>query len=111
MVFVTKNGMVKKTELKAYKAQRYSKPLVGVNLKDDDEVIDVHLTDGTMEVFFISHYGYALWFHEEEISIVGVRAAGVKGINLKDGDFVVGGKILTPDNNETIVIVYTAWCS
>jgi topoisomerase IV subunit A len=105
LVFVTKNGMVKKTELKQYKAQRYSKPLVGVNLKDDDQVIDVHLTDGTKELFLISHFGYALWFHEEEISIVGVRAAGVKGINLKDGDFVVGGKVLTPDNKESIVII------
>ncbi|WP_312475599.1 DNA topoisomerase IV subunit A [Neobacillus sp.] len=104
LVFVTKNGMVKKTELKAYKAQRYSKPLVGVNLKDDDQVIDVHLTDGTMELFLISHYGYALWFPEDDISIVGIRAAGVKGINLKDGDYVVGGKIIPPNSNETIVI-------
>lgn len=104
LVFVTKNGMVKKTELKQYKAQRYSKPLVGVNLKDDDQVIDVHLTDGTKELFLISNYGYALWFHEEEISIVGVRAAGVKGMNLKDGDFVVGGKVITPDSKETVVI-------
>ncbi|MFB3167082.1 DNA topoisomerase IV subunit A [Neobacillus sp. 179-C4.2 HS] len=104
LVFVTKNGMVKKTELKQYKAQRYSKPLVGVNLKDDDQVIDVHLTDGTKELFLISTFGYALWFHEEEISIVGVRAAGVKGINLKDGDFVIGGKLIAPDSKETIVI-------
>ncbi|MCM3691248.1 DNA topoisomerase IV subunit A [Neobacillus niacini] len=104
LVFVTKNGMVKKTELKQYKAQRYSKPLVGVNLKADDQVIDVHLTDGTKELFLISHFGYALWFHEEEISIVGVRAAGVKGINLKDGDVVVGGKVLSSDTKESIVI-------
>jgi topoisomerase IV subunit A len=104
LVFVTKNGMVKKTELKQYKAQRYSKPLVAVNLKDDDQVIDVHLTDGSKEIFLISNYGYALWFHEDEISIVGVRAAGVKGINLKDGDVVVGGKVINPDSNETIVI-------
>jgi topoisomerase IV subunit A len=104
LVFVTKNGMVKKTELKQYKAQRYSKPLVGVNLKDDDQVMDVHLTDGTKELFLISHFGYALWFHEEEISIVGVRAAGVKGINLKDGDVVVGGRVLSPDTKESIVI-------
>jgi topoisomerase IV subunit A len=104
LVFITKNGMVKKTELKQYKAQRYSKPLVGVNLKDDDQVIDVHLTDGTNELFLISHFGYALWFHEEEISIVGVRASGVKGINLKDGDVVVGGKVLSPDTKESIVI-------
>ncbi|WP_026567334.1 DNA topoisomerase IV subunit A [Bacillus sp. UNC41MFS5] len=104
LVFVTKNGMAKKTELKQYKAQRYSKPLVGINLKDDDQVIDVHLTDGTKELFLITHLGYSLWFHEEEISIVGARAAGVKGINLKDDDFVIGGKIIHPDSNETIVI-------
>ncbi|MEH7087028.1 DNA topoisomerase IV subunit A [Neobacillus drentensis] len=104
LVFITKNGMAKKTELKQYKAQRYSKPLVGINLKDDDQVIDVHLTDGTKELFLITHLGYALWFHEDEISIVGARAAGVKGINLKDDDFVIGGKLILPDSNETIVI-------
>ncbi|SMQ78678.1 DNA topoisomerase IV subunit A [Bacillus sp. OV166] len=104
LVFVTKNGMVKKTELKQYKAQRYSKPLVGINLKDDDQVTDIHLTDGTKELFLITHLGYSLWFHEEEISIVGARAAGVKGMNLKDDDFVIGGKIIHPDSNETIVI-------
>lgn len=104
LVFVTKNGMVKKTELKQYKAQRYSKPLVGINLKDDDQVTDVHITDGTKELFLITHLGYSLWFHEEEISIVGARAAGVKGMNLKDNDFVIGGKIIHPDSNETIVI-------
>ncbi|WP_160723474.1 DNA topoisomerase IV subunit A [Bacillus sp. USDA818B3_A] len=104
LVFVTKNGMVKKTELKAYKAQRYSKPLVAVNLKDDDQVVDVHLTDGSKELFLVTHFGYSLWFHEEEISIVGQRAAGVKGINLKDDDFVVGGKLITPDSSQSIVV-------
>jgi topoisomerase-4 subunit A len=104
LVFVTRNGMVKKTELKHYKAQRYSKPLVGINLKDDDQVIDVHLTDGTKDVFLISHFGYALWFNEEEISLVGARAAGVKGINLKEGDFVVGGKVLASELKQSIVI-------
>jgi len=104
LLFVTKNGMVKKTELNHYKAQRYSKPLVAVNLKGDDEVIDVHLTEGKMELFLMSHYGYALWFNEEEISIVGARAAGVKGMNLKDGDYVIGGKLVEPEHTESIVI-------
>lgn len=104
LVFMTKYGMVKKTELKHYKAQRYSKPLVAINLKDDDQVIDVHLTNGKEEVFLITHFGYALWFDEEEISIVGARAAGVKGINLKDGDVVIGGQIITPGSGETIII-------
>ena len=46
LLFVTKNGLVKKTELASYKAQRYSKPLVAINLKGEDELVDVHLTDG-----------------------------------------------------------------
>ncbi|WP_251550607.1 DNA topoisomerase IV subunit A [Neobacillus muris] len=105
LVFVTRNGMVKKTELSQYKAQRYSKPLVGINLKDDDQVMNVHLTDGTKELFLVSHYGYSLWFNEEEISIVGVRAAGVKGINLKDGDYVVAGQMIDADSRKSIVTV------
>ncbi|WML48207.1 DNA topoisomerase IV subunit A [Neobacillus sp. PS3-34] len=104
LVFVTKNGMVKKTELKQYKAQRYSKPLTAVNLKDDDRVVDVHITDGKKDIFIVSHFGYALWFAEEEIGIVGARAAGVKGINLKDGDYVVGGKMIEPDSKCSIII-------
>ena len=104
LVFVTKNGMVKKTELQSYKAQRYSKPLVAVNLKDDDQVVDVHLTDGSKELFLVTSLGYALWFHEEEISIVGQRAAGVKGINLKEDDVVVGGKLITPESSESVIV-------
>lgn len=104
LLFITKNGMVKKTELNQYKAQRYSKALVAINLKDDDEAIDVHITDGSKDIFLITHYGYALWFHESEVNIVGARAAGVKGINLKDGDVVVGGKVLSPTDIQSIVI-------
>jgi topoisomerase IV subunit A len=104
LLFVTKNGMVKKTELNQYKAQRYSKALVAINLKEDDEVIDVHVTEGTSDLFLISSLGYALWFKEEEVNVVGARAAGVKGINLKDGDFVVGGKLLTANETKSIVM-------
>ncbi|WP_462413451.1 DNA topoisomerase IV subunit A [Neobacillus sp. Marseille-QA0830] len=105
LVFVTKNGMVKKTELSQYKAQRYSKPLVGINLKDDDQVINVHVTDGTADLFLITHFGYSLWFDEEEISVVGVRAAGVKGMNLKDGDYIIGGQIISPNSKQAIITV------
>ncbi|AIM15053.1 DNA gyrase subunit A [Bacillus sp. X1(2014)] len=102
-LFVTRNGMVKKTELKHYKAQRYSKPLTGINLKNDDQVVDVHLTDGMNELFLVTHNGYALWFDESEVSIVGVRAAGVKGMNLKEGDYIVSGQLIT-SKDESIVV-------
>ena len=105
LLFVTKKGMVKKTELKQYKAQRYSRALVAINLKDNDEVVDVHLTDGEKDLFLTTNFGYGLWFSEEEVNIVGARAAGVKGINLKDGDFVANGKVLAKNHRCDIVIV------
>ncbi|WP_080846065.1 DNA topoisomerase IV subunit A [Cytobacillus gottheilii] len=105
LVFVTKNGMVKKSEISAYQAQRISKPLVAINVKGTDEVVDVHKTDGNTQLFLVTHHGYALWFHEEEINIVGARAAGVKGINLKDGDFVTGGKLIENEREQSVVIV------
>ncbi|WP_375345268.1 DNA topoisomerase IV subunit A [Priestia megaterium] len=97
LLFFTKNGMVKKSELLQYKAQRYSKALVAVNLKGDDEVIDVYQTDGKKQVFIATRSGYGLRFREEEINIVGTRASGVKGINLKDDDYAVSGVIFDED--------------
>ncbi|WP_099355264.1 DNA topoisomerase IV subunit A [Fredinandcohnia onubensis] len=105
LLFITKNGMVKKSELTMYKAQRYSKPLVAINLKNDDEVVSVHITNGNMDVFLVTHLGYGLWFGEEEVNVVGARAAGVKGINLKDGDYVVAGSVVPPSTPAEISIV------
>ncbi|PCK21333.1 DNA gyrase subunit A [Bacillus pumilus] len=103
LVFFTKGGMVKKTELLQYKAQRYSKPLVALNLKGDDELVDVHVTTGQQELFIATKNGYGLWFDEEEVSVVGPRAAGVKGINLKEGDEVVSGQIIDPKNDVLVL--------
>ncbi|MEK3645068.1 DNA topoisomerase IV subunit A [Aeribacillus sp. FSL M8-0235] len=106
-LFVTKKGMVKKTEIRQYKAQRYSKPLVAINLKDDDEVVAVHITDGTGLILLSTRFGYGLLFHEEEVNIVGSRAAGVKGIQLKEGDAVVSGLVFAEKhvNDQKLAIV------
>ena len=103
LLFFTKNGMAKRTQLMQYKAQRYSKALVALNLKGDDEVVDVHVTDGTKDLFIATHSGYGLWFSEDEVSVVGARAAGVKGVNLKDGDFVASGQVL--EEKDVLVLV------
>ncbi|COD29893.1 DNA topoisomerase IV subunit A [Bacillus velezensis] len=103
LLFMTKNGMVKRTEMTHYKAQRYSKALVALNLKGDDELIDVHVTDGVSQLFIATRLGYGLWFGEDEVNVVGARAAGVKGINLKDGDTVVSGQIL--HETDSLVLV------
>ncbi|MEC1638361.1 DNA topoisomerase IV subunit A [Schinkia azotoformans] len=105
LLFFTKNGMVKRSQLSLYQAQRYSKPLVAINLKDEDEVVDVYLTDGSKDVFIGTHNGYGLWFAEEEVSIIGQRAAGVKGINLKDEDYVVSGFIFDPTEKPDFVLI------
>ncbi|GGM37706.1 DNA topoisomerase 4 subunit A [Paraliobacillus quinghaiensis] len=91
LVFFTKNGMIKRSELKLYEAQRYSKALVAVNLKGDDEVVNVVMTTGDSEVFIATNRGYGLWYHESEVTPVGQRAAGVKAIQLKPEEYVVNG--------------------
>lgn len=93
LVFFTRNGMVKRSELSLYKAQRYSKALIALNLKGDDEVVDVFQTNGHCDVFIASNIGLGLWYHESEISAVGQRAAGVKAIMLKDDEYVVSGQV------------------
>lgn len=106
LLFITKQGMVKRTEVKQYKVQRYGRPLVAINIKENDEVVNVYVTDGKNDLFIVTHQGYGLWFGEEEISTVGVRAAGVKGIQLKEEDFVVAA---SPVRNvdSTVVVIAT----
>ncbi|MFC0188611.1 DNA topoisomerase IV subunit A [Fictibacillus aquaticus] len=107
LIFFTKSGFVKKTELSQYKATRFNKTLVAVKLKDGDELIDVSRTSGSQDVFLATYFGYGLWFSEEEISTVGLRAAGVKGINLKDGDFMVAGTALPEPSDNVKLLVAT----
>ncbi|MCP8616397.1 DNA topoisomerase IV subunit A [Salirhabdus salicampi] len=105
LTFFTRDGMVKKTELKEYQPQRYSKPLVAINLKNDDKVVSVHVTDGNQEVFVSTNRGYGLRYHESEINIVGQRAAGVKAMQLKDNEYVVSGEVFDDLSNPSIVVV------
>lgn len=89
LLFATKQGQIKKTDLSAYQVQRYSKPLIALNLKGDDELVDVKLTNGKTNIILTSHRGYALLFSEDQVTPIGTRSAGVKGINLRDDDAVV----------------------
>ena len=104
-VYITtfsKNGMVKRTKLEEFKVQRYSKPISMMKLKDDDLVVDVSY-DNKNNVFIATKNGYGLWYNTNEISVIGLKAAGVKSINLKNDEVVSG--ILFDDNEEYISIV------
>ncbi|KXG09291.1 DNA topoisomerase 4 subunit A [Anoxybacillus sp. P3H1B] len=104
LMFVTKQGMVKRTPIQQYKVQRYGRPLVALNLKEHDEVVHVYMTDGHQDLFLVTHQGYGLWFSEEEVNPVGVRAAGVKGIQLKENDFVVAAQpIFSPEQAKIVI--------
>ena len=90
----TKNGMVKRTKLIDFKVGRYTKEISMINLHDDDIVVDVSYSDDT-DVFVATKNGYGLWYDISEVSVVGIRAAGVKSIKLKD-DEVVSSSLFNP---------------
>lgn len=105
LLFCTKQGMVKKTSLDLYKSNRYSRSLIAINLREKDEVIDVFLTNGKQDIFMASYLGYGIWFNEEEISPIGLRAQGVIGMNLKSDDFVVNAQMFHDGADPDLVIL------
>lgn len=87
----SKNGMIKRTILSDFKVQRYNKPIKMMNLKEDDELISV-TNSNSNEVFVSTSNGYGLWYDISEVPVVGIKAAGVKSINLKE-DYVTSSCI------------------
>ena len=87
VVIATKEGMIKRSKLKEFKLQRYSKPTSCMKLKDGDEVIAAFV-EKDKYLFTVTDSGYGLSFDVEEVPIVGVKAAGVKAMKMKD-DFLV----------------------
>ncbi|AIF43651.1 DNA topoisomerase IV subunit A [Virgibacillus sp. SK37] len=105
LIFFTKNGMVKRSELPLYDAQRYSKALIALNVRNNDEVVQVCRTNGHADIFVASDKGYGLWYHEEEISVVGQRAAGVKAIQLRDNESVISGQVFDDLSEPSLVLI------
>ena len=87
VIISTANGMIKRTSLSDFKITRITKPSSCIKLKDGDTVVDVML-DTFPDIFIATSLGYGLWFSKEEIPIVGIKASGVKAINLKDDNVV-----------------------
>ena len=98
----SKLGMVKRTKLNEFKVQRYSKPVNMMKLKDGDEVVTTTPSSGK-NVMVITKNGYGLWYSVEDIGIVGIKAAGVKSIKLKDDEVITG--IIFSDGEEFISII------
>ncbi|MFQ3743351.1 DNA topoisomerase IV subunit A [Staphylococcus nepalensis] len=88
-ILATRNGMIKKSNVSMFKTSRYNKPLVSMKLKGDDEIIDVMRIEDAQILTAITYKGMSLTYNSDELSDTGLRAAGVKSINLKDEDYVV----------------------
>lgn len=97
----TKNGLVKQVLLKDFEVSRYSKPMTAIKLKDNDELINADISKD--EVLFVTNNGLSLRFNTSEVPVVGTKASGVKGINLKD-DYCV---YASPINKEEYLNIYT----
>ncbi len=98
-VLATRNGMIKKSNVSLFKTTRYNKPLVAMKVKDNDELINVIRLNEDQLISVLTHKGMSLTYSSEELSDTGLRAAGVKSINLKDEDFVVMTDVVDSDSS------------
>lgn len=102
LFFTTRQGVVKRTNVAEFSNIRQN-GLKALNLRDEDELINVFLTDGNTDVIIGTKYGYSVRFNEAVVRNMGRSATGVRGVNLRDGDKVVGASAIT-DQDEVLVI-------
>ena len=105
LIFCTKKGVIKKTSLEEYSRPRTN----GVNaiiIREDDQLIDVRLTDGNSEVIIADREGRAIRFHESKVRTMGRVSTGVKGMTLgEDGDEVIGMITMPQQSDDTVMVV------
>jgi len=104
LFFATRAGIVKKTPLVEYSNIRKN-GLIAINLRDDDEVIGVKLTDGQQNIIMATKLGLSIRFHESDVRSMGRGATGVKGIALNKTDEVIGMDVV---EKEAVVLVVTS---
>ena len=94
LCMMTRNGIIKRTELDAYKNVRRN-GVIAINLDDDDELVWVKLTKGGEKLIVATKKGMSISFHENDARVIGRTARGVRALKLKEGDCVIGMDILT----------------
>lgn len=102
LFFTTLKGVAKRTPVSEFLNIR-SNGLKAINLKEEDELINVAITSGDENIIIGTHKGYAVSFSEKDVRSMGRSATGVRGIRLRDEDYVVGVDILKPDSNVLII--------
>jgi len=102
LTMVTKKGLVKKTDLMEYDTARKG-GLYAISINEDDELMNVALTDGSQEVFIATKNGKSIRFKETDVRAMGRTAHGVRGIDLADEDFVIGCEVVSSESDMLIV--------
>ncbi|EAD4290009.1 DNA gyrase subunit A [Listeria monocytogenes] len=102
LFFTTKHGVVKRTTLSQFAKIRQS-GLRAVELRENDELISVQMTDGSKNMIIATKHGQSIYFPEENIRVMGRTAAGVRGIRLREDDEVIGMEVLEDDEKVLIV--------
>ncbi|MDG8517299.1 DNA gyrase subunit A [Streptococcus pneumoniae] len=102
LFFTTRHGIVKRTSVKEFANIRQN-GLKALNLKDEDELINVLLAEGDMDIIIGTKFGYAVRFNQSTVRGMSRIATGVKGVNLREGDTVVGASLIT-DQDEVLII-------
>ncbi|WP_220428689.1 DNA gyrase subunit A [Streptococcus periodonticum] len=102
LFFTTRYGVVKRTSVTEFANIRQN-GLKALNLKDEDELINVFLTNGQADIIIGTKMGYAVRFNESQVRNMGRAATGVRGVNLRAGDHVVGASVIS-DDQEVLVI-------
>ncbi len=104
LVFATKNGIVKKTELAAYNTPLRADGIIAIKLRDRDELVGVRHSTGNDDVLLVSRKGQAIRFSEDDVRSMGRDTAGVKGMGLRKGDEVISCDVVAVNEGDLLVV-------
>lgn len=104
IIACTRNGVVKKTELMAYSNPRQG-GIIGMNIDEGDALVATRITNGDMDILMGSEHGKSIRFSESDVRSMGRTARGVRGMQLMDGDRIIGMEVVTDATSATLVTV------
>jgi DNA gyrase subunit A len=104
LVFATKNGVVKKTELAAYNTPLKADGIIAIKMREGDELIGVRHSTGDDDVLMVSRLGQAIRFSEKQVRAMGRDASGVQGMKLRDGDEVISCDVVGVEEGDLLVV-------
>src|SRR6476620_6854642 len=106
LVFATKNGIVKKTELAAYNTPLKADGIIAIKMRDGDELVGVRHSTGSNDILMVSRKGQAIRFHETDVRAMGRDTSGVAGMKLRAGDEVISVNIAEGDTDRLVVTAH-----